>query len=336
MARLAGVSKKTVSRVINDEPNVSTKTLSKVKDIIAQLNYSPNPQARGLAFSRSFLLAVVNDNPNASYVTEAMYGALSQCRPNGYELVVHPCDSRHVDLLDDIINFIKRVKIDGVILLPPISESEELISRLKAIECQYVRVLSVIADDSAHRVRSNDREAVRHVANHLIALGHRDIGFIQRPKNSQSTTERHVGFRETLEDNGISLPQNRIAMGDYTSQSGVECAEWLLNSTPPPTAIFASNDQMAIGVMATAKKMDIRIPNDLTVIGFDDNPLASMVWPALTTMNLHTKKMAELATQKLLALCDGDVDRAADIQSELVPNFIQRQSTATPKIQPLQ
>jgi LacI family transcriptional regulator len=331
VARLAGVSKKTVSRVINNEPNVGARTLSKVRKVIEQLNYVPNPQARGLAFNRSFLLAMIYDNPNASYITEVMYGALSECRPNGYELVVHPCDASHVKLNEDIVDFIKRAKIDGVILLPPVSESEELISKLRAIDCNYVRLQSVVSDDSSHMIHFNDREAVSHIADHLVALGHRDIGFIHGPKSSQSAIERYEGFRRTLENTGISLPANRIAMGAYTFQSGAECAEWLLNSGHPPTAIFASNDEMAIGVMATAKKMGINIPGDLTVIGFDDSPLATRVWPALTTVNLRIKEMGKLATQKLLALCDNDAERAASIQSELLPTFVQRQTTAVPK-----
>lgn len=333
VARLAGVSKKTVSRVINSEPNVGAKTLSKVQKVIEQLNYVPNPQARGLASNRSFLVSMIYDNPNASYVTEAMYGALSQCRPNGYELIVHPCDSIQVDLHNDIISFIKRTKIDGVILLPPLSQSEELIGKLRAIECHYVRLQSVTSDDGAHMIHFNDREAVGHIADHLVALGHKDIGFIHGPENSQSAVERYEGFRQRLEEHGISLAANRIAKGAYTFQSGVDSAEWLLNANRPPSAIFACNDEMAIGVMATAKKMGIQIPGDLTVIGFDDSPQASRVWPALTTVNLHIKEMVSLATQKLLALCNNDLESAASIQSELLPTFIQRQTTAVPKSQ---
>ena len=330
VARLAGVSKKTVSRVINNEPNVGAKTLSKVKKVIEDLDYSPNPQARGLAFSRSFLLAMIYDNPNASFITEAMYGALSQCRPNGYELVVHPCDATQASLHDEIINFIRRTKIDGVILLPPISESDELIAKLKAIQCHYVRLVSVVADDIAHMIHFNDREAVTNIADHLISLGHKDIGFIKGPTNSKSAAERHEAFRHTLEENGIQLASHHIATGANTFQSGVDCAAQLLKSDNPPTAIFASNDEMDIGVMVTAQKMGIKIPSELTIIGFDDNPQASKVWPALTTVNLQVKEMGKLATQKLLALCNNNFDMAKSVNSELLPTLIQRETTAPP------
>lgn len=332
VARLAGVSKKTVSRVINSEPNVGAKTLKKVTKVIQDLDYSPNPQARGLAFSRSFLLAMVYDNPNASFITDAMYGALSQCRPNGYELVVHPCDASQANLHDDIINFVRRTKIDGVILLPPLSESNELINKLKAVNCNYVRLVSIISDDVAHMVHFNDREAVKDIAEHLIALGHTEIGFIKGPDNSESAAERHDAFCDALERKGVHLGDNNIAFGANTFQSGVDCAVQLLKSDNPPTAIFASNDEMAIGVMVTAQKMGIDIPNELTIIGFDDTPQASKVWPALTTVNLQIKEMGKLATQKLLALCSNNIGLAKTIKSELVPTLVRRQTTAPPPI----
>jgi LacI family transcriptional regulator len=332
VARLAGVSKKTVSRVINNEPNVGAKTLSKVKKVIEDLDYSPNSQARGLAFSRSFLLAMIYDNPNASFITDAMYGALSQCRPNGYELVVHPCDATQANLHDDIISFIMRTKIDGVILLPPLSESNVLISKLKAIKCNYVRLVSVVSDDVAHMVHFNDREAVKDIAEHLIALGHTKIGFIKGPENSKSAAERHDAFRDALEQNGVHLGANRIAFGANTFQSGVDCAVQLLKPENRPTAIFASNDEMAIGVMVTAQKMGISIPRELTIVGFDDTPQASKVWPALTTVNLQVKEMGKLATQKLLALCSNNIELAKKIKFELVPTVVRRDTTAPPLI----
>lgn len=331
VARLAEVSKKTVSRVINKEPKVKPETLSKVQAAIEELNYSPDPQARGLAFRRSFLLAMVYDNPNPSYVTEAMYGALSHCRANGYELIVHPCDSTQPDIHDEILNFVKRANIDGVVLLPPVSESDELVAKLRAIDCRYVRLLSVVSDDTAHMVYSNDRQGVGHVVDHLVALGHKDIGFIQGPNNSKTALERYDGFKERLESHGLDLPAHRMAVGSFTFQSGVECAEWLLNSDTPPTAIFASNDEMAFGAMVAAEKMGISIPRELAIVGFDDNPQATKIWPALTTVNLPIKEMGRLATEKLMALCEQNIDKAAEVTSELSPKFVRRHTTAPPK-----
>lgn len=331
VAHLAKVSKKTVSRVINNEPTVKSETLTRVRRAIEELKYSPDPQARGLAFRRSFLLAMVYDNPNPSYITEAMYGFLSTCRPQGYELIMHPCDSNAPDLHSEIINLIKKANVDGVMLLPPVSESDELISKLRAINCRYVRLSSVAPDDKAHMIHFNDRQASAQVVEHLTELGHSNIGFIRGPNQSQTATERFEGFKQALEERELSLPAHRVATGAFTFQSGVDCAEWLLNSGDPPTAIFASNDEMAFGAIVAAEKMGIHIPRELAVVGFDDNPQASKIWPALTTVNLPIKKMAQLAAEKLIALCSDDIELASSIQSELSPKFILRQTTAPPK-----
>ena len=331
VARLAKVSKKTVSRVINDEPGVRTTTRNHVLHVIDKLNYFPDPQARGLASRRSFLLALMYDNPNASFVTDAMYGVLDRCRSKGYELVIHPCDSGDESLIDDISKFIRRMKIDGVILLPPLSDSEVLAAKLKDMGCNYVRLLSVATDDPAHMIHFNDRVAVRAIANHLVDLGHTNIGFIHGPEGSQAAIERYEGFRDALAVQNIALPISRIGRGMHTFQSGVACTEWLLNASQPPTAIFASNDEMAMGVMVAAMKMGFKIPADLTVVGFDDSPHSTEVWPALTTVNLHVRQMGQLATDKLLLLCSKDIQQAAAIPYQMASEFIQRQSTAAPR-----
>lgn len=330
VARLAGVSKKTVSRVINNEPNVSPKMLKKVQSVIDEHNYTPSPQARALSLRRSFLVSIVHDNPNASYVTEAMYGALEICRPAGYELIIHPCDFSRPDTIDEIIRFVSHLKIDGVILLPPVSESVELTNRIKEISCNFVRLLSTKSEDDAHMIYHNDGRAVNQIVSHLVELGHREIALIRGPENSQSANQRFKEFRSALENNDLDLPQNHIALGDNTFRSGKECAEWLLGSNRPPTAIFANNDEMAIGAIVTAQKTGLKIPAELAVVGFDDNPQASRMWPALTTANLHVRQMAELAAQKLIAQCNGDIEAAARIRVSVEPTFVQRQTTDVP------
>ncbi|MCG8430057.1 MAG: LacI family DNA-binding transcriptional regulator, partial [Candidatus Omnitrophica bacterium] len=201
---------------MNNEGSVGAATRQRVQEVIKELNYSPDPHARGLASKRSFLLALIYDNPNASFVTEAMYGSLDQCRPKGYELVMHPCNRKDEMLIDDVLGFIKRTKIDGVILLPPLSESEILVAALKRSNCHYVRLLSLAVDDPAHMIHFNDRQAVTKIAEHIIALGHREVGFIKGPDGSQSAEERHQSFRDALALGSIALPAHRVAKGDHT------------------------------------------------------------------------------------------------------------------------
>ena len=332
IAHLANVSKKTVSRVINNETGVGASTRQRVKEIIEINNYHPDPQARGLASKRSFLFALIYDNPNSSFVSDIMSGVLERCRPHGYELVVHPCNIAAESMLADILSFIKRLKIDGVILLPPLSESEELLEVLNKNDCEYISLQSGLKNNRNERVISfNDRQAAKKVAEHFVALKHQNIGLVQGPEGHLSSTERLEGFRDALLKNNIELPEYRIAQGDYTFQSGLQGGEWLLNMEDRPSAIFACNDEMALGVMVAAEKSGLRIPDDLSIVGFDDSPYASKVWPTLTTVNLNLEYMGILATEKLLKLCNKNIENSHLSKSELLPKFVKRQSTAKSK-----
>jgi LacI family transcriptional regulator len=300
IARLAGVSKKTVSRVINDSPFVKSGTREKIDAIIRQIGYAPDPQARGLAFRRSFLIGLVYDNPNASYIVNIQDGVLDALKDSGFELVVHPCDRFSPDFIPGVRRFVQRHRLGGVILLPPISENADLARALKALDCEHVRVASVRLDNASKMVVANDREAAGEVANYLEALGHRHIGFIAGPPQYRSSRERLEGFTSALEKRGMRLPADMIVEGAYSFDSGVACAEALLVRRPRPTAIFASNDEMAAGVYKAAYRMRIQIPEALSVVGFDDSSLASRLAPSLTTIRQPIRDMGRLAAMKLL------------------------------------
>ena len=172
IARLANVSKKTVSRVINESPFVREETRSRIAEIIKKTGFTPDPQARGLAFRRSFLIGLIYDNPNAPYVINIQEGALGALRRVGYELVVHPCDRTSEDFLSDMRQLVSRQKLDGMILLPPVSENTALADLLQKLECPYVRVLSAQLDEPENLVLSMDRQSAAEVAEHLAKLGH--------------------------------------------------------------------------------------------------------------------------------------------------------------------
>jgi LacI family transcriptional regulator len=300
IARLASVSKKTVSRVINQSPFVKEETRAKIDAVIQQIGYQPDPQARGLAFRRSFLIGLVYDNPNAQYIVNIQEGALEALRGSGFELVVHPCDRRSEDFVPGVRRFVERQKLHGVILLPPVSEDPNLTRALQELDCEYVRVASLTLDTAAHMVASNDYEATIEVGKYLEALGHRRIGLIAGPSQHRSAHERQRGFVSALQQRGVKIAPECIVEGNYTFDSGVVCAEALLALSPRPTAIFACNDEMAAGVYKAAYRMGIKIPEDLSVVGFDDGPLASRLWPPLTTVRLPIRDIGRLAASKLL------------------------------------
>jgi len=300
IARLASVSKKTVSRVINQSPLVQEATRARIQAVIDKFGYVPDPQARGLAFRKAFLIGIVYDNPNAQYIVNAMEGALEAVRNTEYEVVVHPCDRRNPDFISGVRRFVERQKLRGVILLPPVSENDELTRALTAADCAYVRISYAQLDDPSRMVISNDRLAVAEVANYLVSLGHKRIGYIAGPTGFRSAIERLAGFREALDARGIALPNDLIVDGGYTYESGVAGGEKLLALSPRPTAIFASNDEMAAGVYRVANKLGLSIPGDLSIVGFDDGPLAARLLPSLTTIRLPIRELGRIAATKIL------------------------------------
>lgn len=326
VARLSGVSKRTISRVINNSTKVGEATRERIQKIIDELHYIPDPQARGLAASRSYLLGMIFDNPDALYINDAQRGILSVCREFGYELVVHPCDKTAETLIDDAVRFASRSKLDGIIILPPISENNDLADALGRANVNYVRLASIALDAADHVVISNERSAAAAMAEYLVTLGHTRIGYIAGPKGLKSTRERLEGFCEALEKHGCKLDSDMIARGAYTFESGMECTRTLLANSRPPTAIFASNDEMAVGVINTAQHMGLDVPGDLSVSGFDDSILASRIMPSLTTIRRPVKEMARLATTKLIASIDGRQDDA-HASIVVVPELITRNST---------
>ncbi len=339
IARLAEVSKKTVSRVINDESGVREKTRIHVQKIIDEQGYSPDPQARGLASKRSFLLAAIYNNPNHTFVSEILNGVIDYCRPKGYELVIHPCDKEEESNVATIIRFISRLKIDGVFLLPPLSESNELAQELDRVGCNYVRLLSKDVDGDANVITLQDKAGVKGAVQHLLDLGHRDIGYVAGPENQISSIERLNGLVETLEQNQLSLAEEYLVNGDYTFESGLIAGRKLLTLEKPPTAIFASNDEMALGVKVTAERMDLQVPQQLSIVGFDDTAGAQKVWPSLTTVNLNLELIGSLASKHLIKTLEGKRDKITSAcsshqegehQPELIPQLILRQSTTNP------
>lgn len=330
VARLAGVSKKTVSRVINNSPFVREETRAKVEAVIAESGFSPDPQARGLAFRRSFLVGMIYDNPSPNYVVNMQQGVLDAVRGSGLELVVHPCNRGSDNFMADVQGFVVRQKLFGVVMPPSVSEDERVVAMLREADCPYVRIASVSLDEPARMVVTNDSLGAAEAARHLAELGHTRVAFISGPDSFRSSHERGRGFEEGLAEHGLKLDPALVRRGAYTFESGVEAATDLLALPKPPTAIFAGNDEMAIGVMKAARDRGLDVPGDLSIVGFDDLPMASRVWPNLTTVRLPVRDMGRMAAEKLTAR-SRRLDPAALDQPEISPSLVVRDSTSAPK-----
>lgn len=326
VAALAGVSKRTVSRVLNRSSKVKTATRAKVEKIIEELNYAPNRQARGLAAKRSYLLGLVFDVPTL-FINEAQRGMLDIVEEEGYELVVHACDIGSERLVEDILRFVARANLDGVIILPPVSDVKCLGQRLDEAGCRYVRVASEVNDQGWRLVVTDYLSAIADMTRHLVEFGHRDIGFIAGPDTHLSSRKRQDSFERALASHGLELPADMVAQGNFDFDSGLEAAKVLLNRERRPTAIFAANDEMAFGVMNVAAEKGLRVPDDLSVVGFDGTPFSTFVVPSLSTIIRKTHEMARLGTLKLLAQIDGGPEAAGAFDTMVSPQFVAREST---------
>ena len=326
VAAMAGVSKKTVSRVINRSALLGEATREKVEKVIAELGYVPNPQARALALRRNFLIGLIHDNPSAQTVLTVQEGMLDAMRDTEFALVVRPFDRNSPRLVADIGRFLEQQRLHGVLVMPPVSEKREVIDMLRDIGCHYVRMGSARLDDAAHMVESNDRQAVAGVVNYLIGLGHRRIAMVAGPEGFRSAYEREQGYRDAMAAHGLEIRPEWLVRGSYRFDSGLVAGRELLAGAERPTAVFASNDEMAAGMMHAAREAGLEVPRDLSLVGFDDTPIAAHIWPPLTTVRWPIRAMARAAALKLIAP-EKAGEQSAFFESEL----IERASTIAPR-----
>ena len=301
VAARAGVSIKTVSRVVNREENVSRETRERVEAVLNELDYRPNIFARSLAGSRSYLLSLLFDNPSPSYVLELQLGALRQCRAAGYHLIVEEMDSTSGDFDTQVARLLQGSLADGFILTPPLSDNVEVLGALHERGLPCVRIAPYLTGAAGAAIETDDAAAAADMTRHLLELGHRRIGFIKGHAAHGASHLRTEGFFAAMRAQGLAVELDLVVEGDFSSRSGVEAAERLLMRSDRPTAIFASNDDMALGAMMVASRLGLHIPQDLSICGFDDSRTALLTWPQLTTVRQPVADMSAAAAELLIA-----------------------------------
>ena len=333
VARAAGVSAMTVSRVVNGENNVRDTTRSKVLQAIEKLNYTPNAAARNLAAGEATHVGLLYANPSAAYLSQFLVGVLDGARKAGCHLVIEVCESESADEQAEATRRFASTNVEGVILPPPLSESHAVLSELAAAGMPVVTVAKGMGRvELPLNVRIDDFAAAREMTEHLLGLGHRRIGFIKGHPNQVASHERERGFVAALEAAGLDPAGAPMEQGYFTFRSGLVAAERLLARDERPTAIFASNDDMAAAVVSVAHRHALDVPRDISVVGFDDTALATTVWPELTTVKQPVAAMAEAALELLLA--DLRLRRSAgsteSAERVLEHELIVRESSAPP------
>lgn len=301
VAKLAGVSFKTVSRVINREPSVGEELRTRVWAAIEELNYQPNLSARQLRGAGSFI-AFIYDNPNSHYVIEMQHGILEECKRQGFELLIHPTVASDSDFIGEIQQLVSNGHIAGLVLTPPFSESVALIKALDALDIRHVRILSgdEDCDSSGPCVLVDDYHAAYDITRYLVGLGHRQVAFLGGDPEHASSEQRLQGYRAALSDNGIAQDDKLILPGEYNFDSGSDRTSQLLGMPSAPTAIFACNDEIAAGALFAARIKQVAVPQDLSIIGFEDSPFSRQSWPKLTTAHQPNSEIAGSAAKLLI------------------------------------
>ena len=304
VAARAGLSVMTVSRVLNGERHVSALAREKVQAAIEALGYRRNVFARGLPGARSFLICMLIPESIPDYVAEFQQGAVEKCRSAGYHLVVQPFDSRTGMAAQAVAAAVASLRPDGFLLLPPVSDDLAALDMLDKAGVPYGRLAPSVAPERGACVAIDEVEAARAMTAALLDLGHRRIGFIGGPPNHGASAWRLEGYRRAMAERGLTPEPGLLQDGDFMFEGGEAAGARLLDLTPPPSAIFAGNDDMALGVMAVAQRRGVSLPRDLSVVGFDGGESADLVWPQLTTVRQPVREMAATAAEAVIAMVE--------------------------------
>jgi len=293
VARRAGVSPMTVSRVINGESNVRQSTREAVRRAIEELDYSPNKAARSLASAQHIKVGLLYSNPSSTFLTPVMIGMLDRARQSDTQIVVVECatDSDAVGTIEGMLTD----GIDGLILAPPLCDSQNIFRILNQHDVPAVTVGAQHEDKRISSVSVDDFRAAREMARHLVDLGHRRIAFLIGNPGQSASRLRLRGYRAALIEAGIEIFEELIFQGMYSYRSGAECVSQILNLRNLPTAIMASNDDMAAGVITTLQRAHIEVPEKITVCGFDDTIFASSMTPGITTIHQPIAEISKAA-----------------------------------------
>jgi LacI family transcriptional regulator len=304
VGRVAGVSTKTVSRVLNGEPHVSEAIRQRVQEAAQSLNYYPNLMARALVRRRSHLIGLVYENPSPSYVVELQRGVLHRLKDGPYRLVVIPVPSV-AEHSAEVVGLLRSAALDGVVLAPPAADDARILADLASAGIRCARIAPTVHLEVAPGNVMDDVAAAREIADYVIGLGHREIAIIKGDPTHASSEARMKGYAAAFRAAGLVVDQERIEQGMFTRDSGYLATQRLLAQDHLPTAILAQNDDMAVGALIAARERGLSVPDQLSIVGFDDSEVAQIAWPGITTVRQPVFEMAVAAADMVVAQLEG-------------------------------
>jgi LacI family transcriptional regulator len=323
VAALAGISYTTVSHVVNNTRPVSKEVRIKVEEAIKTLDYVPSAVARSLKAKTTATIGLLVPNSLNPYFAELARGIEDYCERNGYCVILCNSDD-NPDKLRSYLRVLLEKRVDGLIVASAGGDSG-LAQGLAGVRTPMVIVDRGLEGVDADLVRIDHEYGAYLATRHLLELGHRDIATISGPATTSVAQMRLAGFCRALNDAGLDVPDDRMLESDFTSTGGYNAAAILLERNPP-SAIFAANDMIGIGVLRAAAERNIRVPTQLSVIGFDDIQMSRYVYPALTTVGQSILQLGEMAAEVLLRrIVTPDL---ATKQRIVTPSIVMRESTA--------
>lgn len=338
VAQEARVSAQTVSRVINDRPDVAPETRQRVQAVIARLGYRPNALARSLIHQRSHSMGVVAIAGDYYGPSRTLIGIEQQIRDLGYSLLLDLLHHPETENVEQIINRLLSRQVDGILwTVPEIGNNRSWLWPAALHPDVPIIFLSMAPRENLAVISIDNKLGGCLATEHLLAQGYSQIGTITGPLDWWEARQRKQGWQEALQAAGLPFEGRQVAEGDWSAASGEAGLRRLLETFPEIDALFASNDQMALGAIQTAHRLGRRIPDDLAVVGFDNIPESAYFWPALTTVSQPLVELGHAAVQELSQMIDADQrDSLADTSKSILlkPELIVRESTPRAATQP--
>ncbi|WP_321185838.1 substrate-binding domain-containing protein [Paenibacillus sp. FSL M8-0142] len=322
VAKAANVSVATVSRVLHNLNGYSQKTKLKVLQAVEELGYHPNAIARGLVNKRTQTLGVLFPNVSSGFSSEILYGIEEAAHEKGYSVIV--CNTAEDGKRTmKYLQVLREKQVDGVVFTSELLK-DEYYHQMNDMKLPVVLVNTHSTKYSIPYVKVDDRQASYQATAYLIGKGHKEIAMIAgTPWDPVAGIPRVEGYRQALTDHGIPFEDTKIAYGNFHMESGRTAMAKLLKEAPPFTALFAASDEMAIGAMGMAFEKGLRVPEDLSIIGYDDLNLAKIIFPPLTTIHQPLAEMGRLAVEKLITL----IEESGEVPSSIVSHSIVERRT---------
>jgi LacI family transcriptional regulator len=325
IARLAGVSIKTVSRVINNEAHVTDETRMRVHNAIRQVGYSPNLSARRLVQQRSYMICILTYPGYFQAASGALPKIMDIGYEEGYDILFEPYYPTRKASKDRLSDLVIGRRFDGFVTTPPCDMDEFVAELMTIYKIPLVQINPLNRSNNIPGVFPDDQRGAQLAVQHLLKLGHRRIAFLMGPRNMRSSLDRLEGYRAALAAAGIPFEPSLVQDSEFTYDGGYTATRLLMQLPIPPSAIYAANDEAAYGALFAAHELGLRVPDSVSVCGHEDLIYSKTIWPGLTTVHQPTNEITEHAVRLLISFLKGQAVKS--LQITLPARLVLRGST---------